>query len=73
MPELPEVETQVRDLQKIAGKKILEVSSDTPKSFIPRFIQFSKKIKNKRILAIRRRAKYIIFDLSSGLTLVVHF
>lgn len=73
MPELPEVETQVRDLQKIVGKKILAVSTDTKKAFKPAFATFQKKITGKKIVAIGRRAKYIIFTLSGKLKLVVHF
>ncbi|MBU1090076.1 bifunctional DNA-formamidopyrimidine glycosylase/DNA-(apurinic or apyrimidinic site) lyase [Patescibacteria group bacterium] len=68
MPELPEVETQVRDLQFLIGRKILEVSSNTKKAFTPRFSEFKKRIENKKILAIERRAKYIIFTLTSKLT-----
>ncbi|MFH1375077.1 MAG: bifunctional DNA-formamidopyrimidine glycosylase/DNA-(apurinic or apyrimidinic site) lyase [Patescibacteria group bacterium] len=66
MPELPEVETQVRDLQKIVGKRILELSSDTKKAFWPAFSAFRKKILGKHILAVNRRAKYVVFTL--GLT-----
>jgi formamidopyrimidine-DNA glycosylase len=73
MPELPEVETQVRDLQKIVGKRVLTVSTDTPKAFKPDFTTFRKKIESCKILAVERRAKYIIFTLSRQLKLVVHF
>lgn len=73
MPELPEVETQVGDLQEIIGRKIVDVKSDTPKSFEPRFQVFLKKILNKKILTITRRAKYIVFCLSGNLVLIIHF
>ncbi|MCF7846254.1 MAG: bifunctional DNA-formamidopyrimidine glycosylase/DNA-(apurinic or apyrimidinic site) lyase [Candidatus Peribacteraceae bacterium] len=73
MPELPEVETQVRDLQALVGRKILDLTSDTPKSFRPDFKEFQRKIRNKKILAIERRAKFIVFTLSQNLKLVVHF
>ena len=73
MPELPEVETQTRDLQKIKGKKILEVLSNTKKAFTPAFAKFKKEIENKKILAIHRRAKFIVFSLSGKLKLLVHF
>lgn len=73
MPELPEVETQVRDLQKIVGRKILDLSSDTRKAFKPAFAAFRNKILKKKILAVTRRAKYIIFTFSGNLKLVVHF
>jgi len=73
MPELPEVETQVRDLQILVGKKILDVVTDTPKSFRPDFVEFSRKVKNKKIFAISRRAKFLVFALEKNLQMVVHF
>jgi formamidopyrimidine-DNA glycosylase len=73
MPELPEVETQVRDLQIVVGKTILDFSSDTPKALKSSLAVFRKKILGKKILAITRRAKYLVFQLSGRLTLVAHF
>lgn len=73
MPELPEVETQVRDLQILVGRKILDISSDTKKSFRPNFPGFRRKISGKKILAIERRAKFIVFTLSQNLKMVIHF
>jgi len=73
MPELPEVETQVRDLQILVGKKILDVATDTPKSFSPKFENFRAKIRNKKILAISRRGKFLIFALEKNLKMLVHF
>ncbi len=73
MPELPEVETHVRDLQCVVGKKFTAFWSDTPKALRPSLPTFRKNLVGKKILAIRRRAKYIVFDLSEGLTLVAHF
>lgn len=73
MPELPEVETQVRDLQILVGHKILELASGTPKAFRPDFARFRRKIRGQKILAITRRAKFLIFTLSQDLKMVVHF
>jgi len=73
MPELPEVETQIRDLQILIGRKILEISSNTRKSFTPKFSEFQKKIRNKKILAIYRRGKFLIFTLEGDSKLVIHF
>ncbi len=67
MPELPEVETQVRDLQILVGHKILDLSTDTPKAFRPSFAQFRRRIRGQKILAIERRAKFLIFTLGSEL------
>lgn len=75
MPELPEVETTVHDLNKqISGKKILDVWTDFPKNIKePRhFSDFKQKIKNKRIQKVWRRGKNILIDLDCGLTLLIH-
>lgn len=73
MPELPEVETvcsSIRD--KITGRAIVDVYS--PNGY-ERALVFSPEariaLRNARILEVRRRGKYIIFLLSSGV-LVIH-
>jgi formamidopyrimidine-DNA glycosylase len=75
MPELPEVETIVRDLsKKVRNRTFVDVWTDwrkmikKPKSFG----RFKKEIKNKKIKRIWRRAKNIIIDLSGGKTLLIH-
>ncbi|MCF7856811.1 bifunctional DNA-formamidopyrimidine glycosylase/DNA-(apurinic or apyrimidinic site) lyase [Candidatus Gracilibacteria bacterium] len=73
MPELPEVETQVRDLQILVGHKILTVTTDTPKAFRPTFTIFQKCIEGKKILAIERRAKFLVFTLTKNWKMIVHF
>jgi len=75
MPELPEVETIVRDLnKKITGREIRDVWTDFPKNIkSPKDpAEFKEKIKNKKIKKVWRRGKNIVFDLSGGLTLLVH-
>lgn len=75
MPELPEVETVVRDLNKnILGQKIEDVWSDHKKTVKKpeNFKEFKKKLKGKKIKKIWRRGKNIIFDLSEGLNLLIH-
>jgi formamidopyrimidine-DNA glycosylase len=72
MPELPEVETQVRDLQAVVGKKILAITSDTHKAWKPNFAA-SRQLVGKKILSITRRAKYLIFKFSGRVVLVAHF
>ncbi len=62
MPELPEVETIVRELRKkVFGKKIKEIEIKSAKSFSGN----KKKILGKRINKIQRRAKIIIFQIDS--------
>ncbi len=75
MPELPEVETIVRDLKKtILGQKFRDVWTDFPKNIKKpkNFEQFKKEIKNKKIEQIWRRGKNILFGLSDGKTLLIH-
>ena len=65
MPELPEVETIRRQLVKdVVGKKIQAV-----KILVPKLIKetspvlFRRMVVGKEIVNIRRRGKYLIFDL----------
>jgi len=75
MPELPEVETTVRDLQKkVLNRTFLDVWTDFPKMIKQpeSFEQFKKEIKGKKIEKIWRRGKNIIFDLSGSYSLLIH-
>ncbi len=73
MPELPEVETMKRDLQK----KILGLSIEDVFVYDDRVIKdlkaqkFKEKMKGKRIEAIERRGKSIIFTLYPSSFLVI--
>lgn len=66
MPELPEVETVVRDLQKNAvGKRIVSAWLDVPnllKGITP--TRFKKEIARMKIAAVSRRGKYILVSLT---------
>ncbi|MFC1632520.1 bifunctional DNA-formamidopyrimidine glycosylase/DNA-(apurinic or apyrimidinic site) lyase [Patescibacteria group bacterium] len=75
MPELPEVETQVRHLRKlVVGHKIKDVWSDTKKIVHgTSYVAFKKDIVGRKIIAFRRRGKNILMDLSGGKTAIVHF
>jgi formamidopyrimidine-DNA glycosylase len=87
MPELPEVETVKRQLQKsLKNKKIKEVFVYLDKMIKvgPGQISslkigskkastdFAVQLKNKIVLELDRRAKYLIIKLSGGLNLVIH-
>ncbi|MFC1709306.1 bifunctional DNA-formamidopyrimidine glycosylase/DNA-(apurinic or apyrimidinic site) lyase [Candidatus Omnitrophota bacterium] len=74
MPELPEVETIRRQLQRsVLGKKIIEATVKKPKIIKePSVNSFKKGIKGSTIKKIIRRAKILIFELSSKKSLVVH-
>ncbi len=74
MPELPEVETIVRQLnQKVANRKILDAWTDWPKMLKTHSLdKFKREIKGRKIMRAHRRAKYILIDLSGGKTLAIH-
>jgi len=75
MPELPEVETIVRDLnKKVLRRTFLDVWTDF-KKLIKRpknFEEFKKEIKKEKIERIWRRGKNILFNLSGEKTLLIH-
>jgi formamidopyrimidine-DNA glycosylase len=74
MPELPEVETIVRQLnKKVVGRKVIDAWTDWPKAIKTHTLEkFISAIRGRNILHARRRAKYILMDLSGGKTLVIH-
>ena len=75
MPELPEVETIVRGLKKkVIGLKITDVWADWPKTLKQAggADGFRKQVKNKKILSVRRRAKYIVMDIEGNKTIFIH-
>jgi formamidopyrimidine-DNA glycosylase len=74
MPELPEVQTIVSDLnKKIVGYTIVYFWSDWPKAIKNKTLtNFKKEIKNRKILNIRRIGKNIFIDLSGNKTLYIH-
>lgn len=71
MPELPEVETIVKELNlaDLIGKKIVKAEVYWARSAEPSL--FSSEIKGQTILSIQRRGKYIVFSLNRD-TLLVH-
>ncbi|HLM84290.1 MAG TPA: bifunctional DNA-formamidopyrimidine glycosylase/DNA-(apurinic or apyrimidinic site) lyase [Candidatus Bathyarchaeia archaeon] len=73
MPELPEVQTIVDDLnKKIKGDTIVGFWTDWKKSVKMPAEKFSKEIKNKKIVQARRIGKNIFLDLSGGKTIYIH-
>ncbi len=74
MPELPEVQTVVSDLnKKIKGKIIIDFWSDWEKTIKELTVEkFTKLITGQKILKIYRLGKNIFLDLSNGKTLYIH-
>jgi formamidopyrimidine-DNA glycosylase len=75
MPELPEVQTLVNDLNasNLKGKTITAVQVFWPPTISePTLEAFCQRLREKVINRIWRRGKYIIFDLSGGNNLLLH-
>lgn len=87
MPELPEVQTIVDDLnKKVLGRKITGIWLDWPKLINllenrrgvlklikkPALKDFEKLIKGKKIIKAHRRAKNALINLSDGYMMLVH-
>jgi len=74
MPELPEVETIKKGLEKrILGKKVRRVQINTAKMVKePSLERFKQEVERKTIKQVFRRGKYIIIVLSSGKNIVLH-
>lgn len=73
MPELPEVETVRRGLlPAMEGRKILKASVNRPDLRWPFPERMAERLTGTRILSLRRRSKYILADLSSDETLLIH-
>lgn len=73
MPELPEVETVKRGLQPVMeGSTILAVDQNRPDLRFPFPEQFAKRLTGRHIVALERRAKYLIAHLDNGLGLISH-
>ncbi|MBF7083925.1 bifunctional DNA-formamidopyrimidine glycosylase/DNA-(apurinic or apyrimidinic site) lyase [Desulfallas sp. Bu1-1] len=74
MPELPEVETIKKTLEKkIAGLTISGVDVNLPKVIrSPSPDEFITEVTGKKIIRLRRRGKYLLIFLSGDKLLVVH-
>lgn len=73
MPELPEVETVRRGLIPVMeGQVIAEAQVNRPDLRFPLPERMAERLTGQRVLALRRRSKYILADLSSGETLLIH-
>ncbi len=75
MPELPEVESQARDLRRlIVGRPLKKVWVGWKKTIArPSAAEFSKILVGSRVITITRRGKFILMALDDGNTLISHF
>ncbi len=73
MPELPEVETIRRDLEKlIVGWKVLDIETNSPKQVQPSLAVVKKALVGATIQKVQRRAKILQIFFSNGAILIVH-
>lgn len=73
MPELPEVETVRRGLLPVMeGRLIAHAQVNRPDLRWPLPDGMAERLTGQRVLALRRRSKYLLADLSSGESLLVH-
>ena len=73
MPELPEVETVRRGLQPaMEGQLIAHADLRRPDLRRPFPPRMAERLTGARVERLRRRSKYLLADLSTGETLLVH-
>lgn len=73
MPELPEVETVMRGLSsRMDGRVLAEVEVRRPDLRWPLPDRMAERLTGRRILGLRRRAKYILVDLDDGTSWMIH-
>ncbi len=73
MPELPEVETVRRGLARtFEGGRIDRVEARRADLRFPFPERFAQRLEGRRVLALTRRAKYLLAALDSGETLTMH-
>lgn len=73
MPELPEVETVRRGLVSVMeGEMIAEAEVRRPDLRWPFPERMAERLGGAGVRSLRRRSKYILADLTSGETLIIH-
>ena len=75
MPELPEVQTLVNDLNAadLIGIPVTGARVYWPRSIaVPSPETFCRKIKNRQFSAISRRGKYLVFGVTDEYTMLLH-
>lgn len=73
MPELPEVETVRRGLAPVMeGDRIARADVNRPDLRWPFPPNMADRLNGQNVLRLRRRSKYILADLESGETLLIH-
>lgn len=73
MPELPEVETvRLGLMPRLAGRRIVRLTQRRKDLRMPLPAQFADRVQGRIVTTIERRAKYMLWRLDDGHSLVVH-
>ncbi|MDY0240649.1 MAG: bifunctional DNA-formamidopyrimidine glycosylase/DNA-(apurinic or apyrimidinic site) lyase [Rhodospirillaceae bacterium] len=73
MPELPEIETVCRGLRPVVENRLLTaVRLFVPALRRPMEAGFAENLSGRRVLAVSRRAKYMIWTLDDGWSVLFH-
>ncbi|MEM7618209.1 MAG: bifunctional DNA-formamidopyrimidine glycosylase/DNA-(apurinic or apyrimidinic site) lyase [Pseudomonadota bacterium] len=73
MPELPEVETVMRGLEPhLQDHKITTIKTYRKDLRIPFPKDLKQTLESKKIISLKRRAKYILINLEGGVILSIH-
>lgn len=73
MPELPEVETVVREIRpELLGKKFWKFQAFNASTFLPSGQALEVFLPGRTITDVKRKGKYIVFELSDDYVMVIH-
>lgn len=73
MPELPEVETVLRGLKPVLqDSTIINATITRPNLRYPFPLNLCDRLQGQKIIGLNRRAKYLVIDLDSGESLIIH-
>ena len=73
MPELPEVETTMRAMQaRLLGQRLVDVEQRRKDLRFPLPEKLPQRLKQRKVEAFGRRAKYILVHLDDGYSLLLH-
>ena len=71
MPELPEVETTLRGIEPwLANQRIVQITVRQPSLRWPVTVGMATIVQGQLVLAVTRRAKYLIVELEYGSMLI---
>ena len=71
MPELPEVETVRRGLERLVGHRLQKLTTRTPQLRMPLSKEELERALNQTVIAVTRRGKYIAIEFENG-AMIIH-